>query len=243
MSFEAERNAIQHLLNRRNPTDAIAVYYAFYHPAQRTQIITYPQKTNRAEGYIAVSRTGLDLFRPLVTMRLPDKDRHAGAELLSATLSEGTAVILYAPVAYEPLLQAFFEMQTAEQLQLLVLDRDRFEPVINIHVTQAVGPNGLPRFVIRSPQDHSQVAATSGLNWQTPNFAELSVNTSAGQRRQGWGRSVLAAMVQQVLETGRTPLYVASEQNDASLRLAQSVGFVDSGQRLIFAQAVRRKAL
>jgi L-amino acid N-acyltransferase YncA len=242
MPFEAERNAIRHLLDEKNPVDAIAVYYALYHPAQKTQLVTYPTNAKRAAGYIAVSRTGVDLFRPLVTMRLPDEYAHDAAENMFAALSEGTPSILYTPVEYESLLQAFFEIQTAEQFQLLILDRQRYEPVINIHVTQSRAANGLPRYVISSPQDRSQVGATSGLNWQTPNFAELFVNTSPGQRRQGWGRSVLAAMVQHVLDSGRTPLYVASTQNDASQRLAESVGFIDSGKVLSFAQAVRRKA-
>lgn len=242
MSLEKTRFAIRPLLNQRNPADALAVYYAYYHPAQRTQLITYPRKADRAEGYIAISRTGLDLFRPLVTMRLPDKVNEVGADLLRAALPEGTAAILYAPVAYKPLLQAFLEIQTDEQFRVLILDRSRFEPIINIHVTQATGPNGLPRFVIRSSQDRSEVAAASGLNWQTPNFAELSVITSPGQRRQGWGRSVVAAMVQHILDSNRTPLYVVSEQNEASLRLAESVGFVDSGERRIFTEVVRRKA-
>jgi RimJ/RimL family protein N-acetyltransferase len=242
MPFEAERNAIRHLLDEKNPADAIAVYYALYHPAQKTQLVTYPTNAKRAAGYIAVSRTGVDLFRPLVTMRLPDEHAHDAAENMFAALSEGTPAILYTPVEYEPLLQAFFEIQTAEQFQLLILDRQRYQPVINIHVTQSSAANGLPRYVISSPQDRSQVGANSGLNWQTPNFAELFVNTSPGQRRQGWGRSVLAAMVQHVLDSGRTPLYVASTQNDSSQRLAESVGFIDSGKVLSFAQAVRRKA-
>lgn len=241
MSLEAVRAAIRPLLDQRDPADALAAYYVFSHPIQRTQLIIYPASAKRAEGYVAISRTGLDLFRPLVTMRLPDKDQGGAAELIRDALPEGSSVILYAPLAYEPLLQAFFEIESDEKYRLLFLEPGRFKPVINIHVTQATGPNGLPRFVIRSPQDNSQIAAASGLNWQTSNFAELSVSTAPGQRRQGWGRSVVASMVQYILDSGRTPLYVVGDYNDASLRLAESVGFVDSGKRLIFAQATRRK--
>ena len=242
MTFELERNAIRPLLNQTDPADAIAVYYAFYHPQERTQVVTYPESKNPALGYIAISRTGLDLFRPLVTMRLPDENNHNGAESLFKALPEGIPIILYTPVGYQPILQAFFEIQTAEKFRILVLDRNLYEPVINIHLTQSTGPNGLPRFIIRTPQDPTIIGATSGLNWQSPNFAEIFVNTAAGQRRKGWGRSVLAAMVQFVLDSGRQPLYIAGEENDASQSLAGRVGFVDSGKRLIFAQAVRRKA-
>jgi RimJ/RimL family protein N-acetyltransferase len=241
MSLEAVRAAIRPLLNPNDPKDALAVYYAFYHPLQRTQLVIHPPGDKRAKGYVAISQTGIDLFRPLVTMRLPENDPESGAALLRAALPQESAVILYAPLAYEPLLNAFFEIQSDEKFRLLVLDPKRFKPIINIHVTRVTGPNDLPRFIIRAPQDREQVAAAAGLNWQTPKFAELSVNTAPGRRRQGWGRSVVAAMVQYVLESGRTPLYVTGAQNEASLRLAESVGFVDSGKRLIFTQAIRRK--
>ncbi len=242
MAFDVERKAIRQLLDEHNPADAIATYYAIHHPQQKTQLEIFPGDGRNATGYVSLSRTGLDIFRPLVTMRLPEADANAAAEQLFSIVAEGTPVILYAPAAYEPLLQAFFEIQTVEKLHLFTLDRSRFEPIINIHVTQSAGPNDLPRFVISSPQDRSQVGAVSGLNWQSPYFAELFVNTSPGQRRQGWGRSVLAAAVQHVLDSGRSPLYVASEQNEPSKQLAQKVGFVDSQVRLIFAQAQRRKS-
>ncbi|MDX1414039.1 MAG: GNAT family N-acetyltransferase [Candidatus Promineifilaceae bacterium] len=241
MSLEAVRNAIRPLLNPNDPQDAMAVYYAFYHPIQKTELIIHPKKAKRAEGYVSVSRTGLDLFRPLITMRLP-RNFEVGAELLYTALPEESAVMIYAPLTYRPLLDAVFDIQTDETYRLLVIDRSRFKPIINVHVTQASGPNNLPRFIIRATHDRDQVAAASGLNWQTPNFSEISVNTTPGQRRQGWGRSVVAAMVQYVLESGRTPLYVVTDQNEPSLRLAESVGFVDTGKRLIFAQAIRRKA-
>lgn len=240
MAFDAERKAIHSILDKQNPADAIAAYYAFDHPQQKTQLLIYPKNATNAAGYLALSRTGLDLFRPLVTMRLPKSNANAAAEQLFSEIAENTPVIIYAPVSYEPLLQAFFEIQTLETLQLFTLDRSKFEPIINIHVTQSTGPNDLTRFVISTPQNNSQVSAVSGLNWQSPNFAELFVNTSPGQRRQGWGRSVLAASIQYVLDSGRSPLYVASEQNEPSKQLAQKVGFVDSHVRLIFAQAQRR---
>jgi predicted GNAT family acetyltransferase len=59
-------------------------------------------------------------------------------------------------------------------------------------------------------------------------------------RRQGFGRSVLAAMVQHVLDSGRTPLYHVDERNEASIQLAESVGFLDRGLRVVLLQAVRR---
>jgi predicted GNAT family acetyltransferase len=121
----------------------------------------------------------------------------------------------------------------------MVLDRGRYEPVINVLVTQDRAPNGLPRFIIRSSQDRDRVVAAASVNWQTPTYAEIAAYTEADQRRQGWGRSVVAALCQHLLDNGRTPLYAVSESNRPSLLLAESAGFVDIGLRRLFLQATR----
>ncbi len=233
------RQAIRPLLNERDPADALAAYYAFYHADERTHLVIQRNESGRATGYIAVSRTGIDLFRPLVTLRLPPADLDSRHELITNALPEGSPVILYAPTSYEPILKALFDIEMNEEHHLLVLDRNHFEPIINVLVTQATSPDGLPRFVIRSQKDPNVVAAAAGLNWQTHYFAEISVQTIPDERRQGWGRSVVAAMVHHLFENGRTPLYVCSDRNQASRQLAESVGFRDSGRRIIFSPAVR----
>lgn len=241
MSRLAEkRRAVRLLLDEHNPADALAVHYAFYYPEEKTQIVTLPADAGPGEsrGYVAFSRTGIDLFRPFVTLRLPPDDMAAGVDLIQASMHPGAAVILYAPSDYLPLIRALFEIQKEEQVQLLVLDRARFEPVINVLVTQAQSPSGLPRFVIRRQgSETSEVMASAAINWQTPRFAEVSVHVNARHRRRGWGRSVMAAMVQHMLGSGRTPLYAVSEQNEASFLLARSLGFVDRGIRKAIVEA------
>ena len=50
----------------------MAAYYALHHPDDKTTLVVPPTaEGQRANGYVALSRTGIDLFRPLVTMRLP----------------------------------------------------------------------------------------------------------------------------------------------------------------------------
>jgi hypothetical protein len=235
----AIRRAIRHLLDEHNPADAAASYYAFYHPDAQTQILPYPAGAPRAQGYVTLSRTGLDLFRPLLTLRLPIQDMAASADVIYQSLAPGTAVILLAPVAYLPLLQALFEVHSEEHLDVLILDRTRFEPIINVLVSSTTGPNGLPRFVIRNSSSREQeVVAASGINWQTPQFAEISVNTTASHQRQGWGKSVAAATVQYLLANGRTPLYAVAEQNVASQQLARSIGFIGSGTSQVMIQGI-----
>lgn len=236
MDLAEKRRALRHLLDERDAADAMAAYYAFYHPDDKTQLFLQPPDAARAQGYVAVSRTGIDLFRPLLTMRLPLDDLNASTTLIHNTLRPGTPVIIHVPDAYGPLIHALFAVNVEEQLRVYALDRGRFEPVINVLVVQSTTPDGLPRFIIRSQTEGGQVVASAGLNWQSRYFADIAVNTDPSHRRQGWGRSVVAAMVQHLLESGRTPLYVVAAGNTASMQLAESVGFVDTGVRRFILQ-------
>jgi ribosomal protein S18 acetylase RimI-like enzyme len=228
-----QRQAIRHLLNQNNPADAMAAYFALYHPDAKTQLFLYPPNAPTPTGYLAKSKTGIDLFRPLITLRLPPQDFEGSAALVAQALAPGVGVILNAPVIYEPLLRALFDVHKEDRLCVYALDPNRFQPEINVLVTRTTSVNELPRFIIESRGEAgmNEVVASAGLNWQSPRFAEISVNTRPQHRRRGWGRSVVAAMVQHVLSTGRTPIYVVSEDNEASIGLAEAVGFVDTSTR------------
>jgi GNAT superfamily N-acetyltransferase len=241
MTLAETRRAIRSLLDEREPADALAVHYAYYFPEAKTQIIAYPADAGpgQATGYVAFSRTGVDLFRPFVTLRLPIEEMNACVEVIYSAMQPGTQVILQSPAAYFPFLQALFDIQTVTHLQLYVLNRERFEPIINVLVNEAAAHNELPRFIIRHNEgDGLDVVASAGLNWQTPLFAEVAVSVDPHYQRRGWGRSVLAAMVQHLISTGRAPLYTVSADNQASIELARSVGFEDSRVRNIMIQAV-----
>lgn len=240
MTIADRRRAIRHLLDEDDPADGMAAYFAFYYAADKTTLRPYPAEAERAAGYVCLSRTGMDLFRPLVTMRLPIADVETGAAALSQALTPGAAVILNFPESYQPLIHALFDVQTEERLQLFALKSVHFEPLINVLVTQDMGANGLPRFVIRDRQQEDLLVAAAGLNWQTARFAEISVHTHPQYRRQGYGRSVVAAMANHLLAHGRTPLYVVSESNEASVLLAQQVGFRNTLSQHILMQAVLR---
>jgi RimJ/RimL family protein N-acetyltransferase len=234
MDLSEYRRAIAPLLTD-GPEDAIADYYAFHHATAKTNLFVSPPGAARAIGYLAFSRTGMDLFRPLVTLRLPLPDLETSADILYAAMPPETAVILLAPVRYAPLLHALFDVQAEESLRLYALPPRRFEPIINVLVAETTGPNGLPRFVVRS-QTGGEVVAAAGINWQSPRYAEITVSTEQSYRRQGLGQSVLAAIVQYVLDNGRVPLYLVNVQNTASIQLAQTAGFRDTGADKILLQ-------
>lgn len=241
MELYEKRRAIRHLLDEQSPADGISDYFAFHHPEERTTLVMLPADSARADGYVALSRTGMDLFRPFLTMRLPEQDADLAARLIYRAIPEGTAVILNAPARYDPILSALFDKQTEERLMLYVLSDEPLQPIINVLMTQELGANGYTRFLIRAREEVGRpVGAAAGLNWMSPTFAEISVNTNPGYRRRGWGRSVVSAMVQHVLENGREPLYAVSESNEASVQLAESVGFVDSGIRQLLLHGTLR---
>ncbi len=251
MSLAERRQAIQSLLNERDVADATAVYFALYHPDERTRIVTWPASSGNANGYICIARTGIDLFRPLVTMRFPtmsgraDVDLGSSMTLIDEAIPIGSNIILSAPVKYRPLLTASFEIQTEQTLKLFQLDRERFKPLINVLVTKSAAHNNLPRYTIRQTaqkdsNDGGEIMASSGLNWQSARFAEIYVHTKSSHRRQGYGQSVVSRLVQDVLEYGRTPIYAVSVSNEPSVKLAQSIGFVDTGVEEILVEARRQ---
>jgi len=235
------RRAIRPLLNERLATNALAAYYALHHPAERTTLTTYPANSFPATGYVAVSRSGLDLFRPLVTMRLPytgsgnEVDLATGSELLRRALTPEQPIIVYTQEEYLPLLAALLQISVVQHLRLFQLEPSQFEPTINVFVTRADGPNGLPRFTIRQPYGdaNGELLASAGINWQSPLFADIAVYTNPRYRRQGYGRGVVSALVQHLLASGRTPLYVASEENAPSIELARRIHFTDTQGRSI----------
>lgn len=237
MALTQQRRAIYHLLDESNPADGMAAYFAFYHADNRTILRPYPYTAVRAEGYVALSRTGMDLFRPFVTLRLPIHNMQISSDVIHEAIDPGTAVILNSPARYSPLLHALFDIQTEEHLSLYTLRLSDFEPVINVLVTQDKAPNGLPRFSIRD-RENNVIGASATLNWQSPSYAEIGVTTKSGYRRRGWGRSVVSAMANYLQENGRTPLYVVAQSNKASAQLAQRIGFHDSGVRETMIQAV-----
>lgn len=255
MKQAEKRLAIRSILDPRSPVDATAVYYASYHPEDKVQITIIPETSQQAVGYLCSAMTGMDLFRPLVTMRLPQDnsrdqlDYSLSVKLLHESLPVGAPVIISAPARYRPLLGALFDIEKEDRLQILVLDQKKYEPVINVLVTRTETTSGLPRYIVRKTEQgmlgHSgDILASAGLNWQSPQFAEIYVHTRDNFRRMGLGRSVVAALIQNVIETGRTPIYVVSENNEPSTHLAKSVGFVATGfEELLIEGSLRERPI
>lgn len=226
------RERVRPLLGERAAADALANYYVFHHPAERTELFVHPEGDGPADGFLVRARTGMDLFRPLVTFRARDE---AGARaLFAAGLPPARPVYLTVPDALGLWAKRNLSLTDAELHRVYRFEPQAYEPQINVLVMTSRGPDGLPRCEIRA---NDRAGAVAGVNWQSERFAEVYVYTEQAVRGRGWGKAVVRCLVGQLLKAGRIPLYVVSENNTYSIRLAEAVGFLDSGHREFVGQA------
>jgi hypothetical protein len=217
-----ERGKLRAFLQMQRAADAVAAYYALHHPAARIRAwVREP-----GGGFLVRAQTGQDLFRPLVILRAPQPA--AAEELLRAALPPGTGFLLALTeeAARWPLPILLAEPPTV--LRLLELNAARFEPVVNIFVVRTQSPDGLPRYEIRQGD---RLLAAAGVNWRSPEWAEIFVRTEPDVQNRGYGKSVTAALCRQLAEERRRVLFAVAETNTVSRHMAESLGFVDTGER------------
>ncbi|MBN1178405.1 MAG: GNAT family N-acetyltransferase [Anaerolineae bacterium] len=219
------------MLDLSAPRDALAAYYALYHDAARTHILI--EGTGRVEGFLAICRTGHDLFRPFAVLRA--RSDLAAAALLDRGLTPHRPYYVITTPDLQAIVEDVLSVYKAGANRIYRLALSRYAPSVNVLVVAVPRPEGAPHFVIRS---EGRVVADSGVNWISPHFAELYVNVAPQAQGRGWGKAVLEACTSWVLRTGAQPLYVVSEENAPSIGLAESVGFVDTLSRELVAEGV-----
>jgi hypothetical protein len=215
-----ERDRLRAMVEPHRAADAMACYYALQHPAARVRIwVREP-----GGGFLVRAQTGQDLFRPLVIMRA--RQPEGAEELLRVALPPGSAFLLSlsAEMALWPLPILCTESPTV--LNLLELNAARFEPIVNIFVVHSQSPDGLPRYEI---YHGDRLLAAAGVNWQSPEWAEIFVQTEPDVQNRGYGKSVTAALCRQLLEERRRVLFAVTESNGVSRRMAEGLGFTETG--------------
>jgi len=217
------RQRVRPLLSLSAPQDGLAAYYALYHDPARTQLFV-EERAGRTEGFLTVCRTGHDLFRLLAVLRA----RHgtAAAALLRRGLVPHWPYYLITTPDLRPVAEEALEVEQTVVGCIYQLDLKRYRPTVNVLVVPAEAAGGFPRFVIHAG---GKVAAEAGVNWRSPHFAEVYVWTRPGARGRGWGKAVLESCVSWAIRSGVRPLHVVAKYNTASIHLAESVGFVDTG--------------
>jgi hypothetical protein len=219
-----KRRAIRPLLSPSDVGDALASYYALWHDPRRTQITLHRDAQDSVTAYVAVSQTGADLFRPLVTLRAPDEPTLG--QLLRTALQPNRPYQMMVPVSLASAIREHMEITHSSLIQTYRLDPSRFEPIINVLVQRITGADGSPRFEIES---RGQTVAMAGTNWRSPAFAEVFVYVHPSGRGRGWGKSVVSACTAALLEERLRPLYMVEEGNQASMQIAEGLGYLDTG--------------
>lgn len=221
-----KRREIRPLLSPVDPTDAVIGYYALWHDPRRTELFLHRDSHRRVDAFLSVSQTGVDLFRPLVT--LSARSRTAIGELLHEALAPQRPYRLIIPLDLASEVREHMEFSRSSINLIYRLDPSRFQPVVNVLVQRAVSADGSTRFQIES---QGQLTAISGTNWRSPEFAEVFVYVHPKGRGRGWGKSVVSACTAYLLEERLRPLYMVREGNQASVVLAEGLGYVDTGAR------------
>jgi hypothetical protein len=231
-SIHEQRTLVRRLLDDSSAADAPTAYYALFHDPARSKLFTTQDAARQVVGFAGRFQTGIDLFRPLVTLICQGAE--TAADLLAQALIPEHPYILFTSLSQYPLVGGNFEIDNHRVLHIYRLDVRRFHPVINVLVRQEKSHDGTPRGVIEA----NGARAVAGVNWQSPAFAELYVHTDAAVRQRGWGESVVSVVTRAVLAGGRTPLYLVESDNDPSRALAEKLGYVDTGARQVYADVV-----
>ncbi len=230
-----KRRALRPLLSPGDPADALASYYGLWHDPRRTQLILHYDEGGGVDGFAVVAQTGIDLFRPLVTLHAQSQE--VGQSLLHSALQPGRPYHIIVPVTLAPAVREEMEVTRSSLTRIYRLDPGRFQAVINVLVQRVDTEEGVLRFQIES---QGQVMAMAGTNWRSPTFAEIFVYVHPGGRGRGWGRSVVSACTAALLDQRVRPLYTVEEDNQASVRIAESLGYVDTGLRQLVGEGQRK---
>jgi len=197
---------IERLVSIRDPGDALAVYYARFHPDSRTftaedgdDVALFVSATSRY-GPIGVLRATSPRCVPEVLAQVP-----VGRRYVTTTWSLGSAL----ETSFEQVERN--RILWTETAPTLARPPEGFELQIDPGEVRA--------------RASGQVVSRCSLLWRSPHFAEVMVETSESYRRRGLARAVVEQMIADLLAEGIRPLYVASSDNTASLRVARSLGF------------------
>lgn len=234
-NLETLRQSARSLLNEFDAADALASYYALHHPAQRSTLFVSGGPDGNPAGFVVRCQTGFDLFRPVVTLRVRGAD--VPESLLHEGLEAGRSYLLIVPEGLFERLEPGLDVQGKLAHRVLRLDPARFQPMVNVMVMSRDDPAGNPVFEIRRGD---RALAVSGVNWRSPDFAEVYVQVESEAQGRGWGRAVTAACVSALLQQGTMPIYYVADNNLPSRELAEQLGFVDTGAREIVAQVALR---
>lgn len=229
----SERQQLAPLLQGHSAADAMAAYYALEHPENKVRLFTYTSNKGDPRGFLALAKTGLDLFRPLLVPFVGRREMLI--ELLREVLEPGQPFVLSLPAEQLAWLGDHVEFDRTQMYELLRLEPGAYEPVMNVLVVEANSPNGTVRYEIRTAEG---LRAAAGVNWSGQKYAEVYLEASDAARGRGLTKSVLSAMVGRLLGQRRIALYKVESERISVKTEAFRLGFRPTGQRTVMAEAV-----
>ena len=228
------RDSLRMLLDVRSASDALASYYGLVHQCDRVQLYGYYPNSETLSGFLAIAQTGIDLFRPLA---IPFTGTQQGlTSLVEAALQPGRRYLTYLPVEQQEFLINCADLSPLQVSNLLRLDARGFEPIINVLLERHQSPDGSPRFEIRSKDGY----AASGINWRTAFSVEIYAEGDSMGYRRGFTKSVLGALIQQMLQDKVTIFLRVPDDDYRSFEDAFDLGFKPTGVRQVFADLMPR---
>ena len=105
------------------------------------------------------------------------------------------------------------------------LMRGRIVPTFSWESKEAFLGKGFGYFLI----EDGRMAACAFSSGVSGEWVDIGVETAEEYRGKGYGRIVAAAMVKEILRRGKKPLWACDIRNEASMKLALSVGFEIAG--------------
>ncbi len=220
----SDRRQLADLLDRHSAADALAAYYALEHPQERVRLFGYAATNGDPRGFLAVAQTGLDLFRPLVVPFVAKPD--ILLRLLRDALRPGQPFMMHLPSDQVGWLEGAVEIQSKQELELLRVDPEAYEPVLNVLVMEAEGPGGAVRYEIKMADG---VGAAAGINWRGGRFAEVYLDANDVARGRSLTKSVLSALIARLLGEEKIPLYRVPTRRVSVKTEAFHLGFRPTG--------------
>ncbi len=233
MDLQQKRARLKRFTSEADPQQAVAAHYALNYPENKVALHLH-SVNDQIDGFLVSARTGFDLFRPFVAAYA--ENANSLRRLLQSGLAGGQAVYINAPAVLGHVVFSEMTVDEPALLRMYRLDPSRYEPQVNILTVGRRTERGLPFFEIRN-EDIS--LAQAGVNWKSGSFAEVFVNVNRQAQGRGYGASVLNGLVGELLTKSIIPYYVVDDNNTPSIKLAEKVGFVDTGARYFAGYAMR----
>jgi hypothetical protein len=232
-SVPEARKQIRELIDDSNPAESPTAYYVLFHPVEKSTLFTVTNGHGKTVGFVGRFQTGMDLFRPLVTLKAPSPE--VAAQLLSKGLVEGRPYIFFAGLNQLAMIGGSLHIENQRILRIYTLDPARFSPQMNVMVQHSTAHDGTPRCEVKH---ENKTISVAGVNWKSPAFAEIYVNTEPIARQKGWGKAVVSGLTERLLKSGLRPIYLVENGNEESRGLIEGLGYYDTGSRQVYADTV-----